>query len=305
MSIHLVTGATGLVGTELVAQLRAAGHEVRTLTTRSGQSPAPHTHYWSPETGWLDPVVLRGVSVVHHLAGASVSEKWTAEHRREILKSRQQGTDLLVDRLRALPAAERPHTVVCASAVGIYPDQAAGTPLLTENDGHGTGFLAEVVQQWELATDQFRSLGIRTVQLRIGIVLGQGGALNAMLPLFRAGLGSPLGSGQQWMPWIHVADLAAAFVHASQLESMDGVYNAVGIAPATNRDFSAALARVLNKPFWAPAPPAFLLRLVLGDRSVLVLGSTPAASDKLRATGFVHRYTDLEAALASVVQGIM
>ena len=227
MSIHLVTGATGLVGTELVAQLRAAGHEVRTLTTRSGQSPDPNTHYWSPETGWLDPVVLRGVSVVHHLAGASVSEKWTAEHRREILKSRQQGTDLLVDRL------------------------------------------------------------------------------SAMLPLFRAGLGSPLGSGQQWMPWIHVADLAAAFVHASQLESMDGVYNAVGIAPATNRDFSAALARVLNKPFWAPAPPAFLLRLVLGDRSVLVLGSTPAASDKLRATGFVHRYTDLEAALASVVQGIM
>jgi hypothetical protein len=159
-----------------------------------------------------------------------------------------------------------------------------------------------VVQQWELATDQFRSLGIRTVQLRIGIVLGQGGALSAMLPLFRAGLGSPLGSGQQWMPWIHVADLAAAFVHASQLESMDGVYNAVGIAPATNRDFSAALARVLNKPFWAPAPPAFLLRLVLGDRSALVLGSTPATSDKLRATGFVHRHTDLEAALASVVQ---
>ncbi len=301
MSIHLVTGATGLVGTELVAQLRAAGHEVRTLTTRPGQSPNPSTHYWSPETGWLDPSVLRGVAVVHHLAGASVSEKWTADHRKEILKSRQLGTDLLVDRLRALPAAERPKAVVCASAVGIYPDQASGTPLLTENDGNGTGFLAEVVRQWELATDQFRSLGIRTVQLRIGIVLGNGGALSAMLPLFRAGLGSPLGSGKQWMPWIHVEDLAAAFVHASHVETMDGVYNAVGVEPATNRDFSAALARVLNKPFWAPAPPAFLLRLVLGDRSVLVLGSTPASSEKLQSTGFAHRYTDLESALASVV----
>lgn len=302
MSIHLVTGATGLVGIELAEQLRAAGHEVRTLTTRPGKSTNPNIHYWNPETGWLDSAVLRGVSVVHHLAGASVSEKWTAEHRLAILKSRQKGTDLLVDRLRALPAAERPHTIICASAVGIYPDQALGTPLLTENDGHGTGFLADVVRQWEFATDQFRSLGIRTVQLRIGIVLGQGGALSAMLPLFRAGLGSPLGSGQQWMPWIHVEDVAAAFVHASQRETVDGVYNAVGIEPATNRDFSAVLARVLNKPFWAPAPPAFLLRLVLGDRSVLVLGSTPAASDKLCATGFVHRYTDLETALASVVQ---
>lgn len=302
MSIHLVTGATGLVGTELVKQLRAAGHEVHTLTTRSGQSPDPHTHYWSPETGVLDPAVLRGVSVVHHLAGASVSEKWTAAHRRDILTSRQKGTDLLVDRLRSLPAAERAHTVVCASAVGIYPDQAADTPLLTENDGHGTGFLAEVVRHWELATDQFRTLGIRTVQLRIGIVLGQGGALSAMLPLFRAGLGSPLGSGQQWMPWIHVEDLAAAFVHAAQRETMNGVYNAVGLEPATNRDFSAALARVLQKPFWAPAPPAFLLRLVLGDRSILVLGSTPASSEKLRTTGFVHRFTDLDAALASVVK---
>lgn len=302
MSIHLVTGASGLVGTELAAQLRAAGHEVRTLTTRAGISPDPNTHFWSPDTGVLDPAVLSGVSVVHHLAGASVSEKWTAKHRREILTSRQKGTDLLVDRLRALPAAERPHTVVCASAVGIYPDQAAGNPLLTENDGHGTGFLADVVRQWELATDEFRSLGIRTVQLRIGIVLGQGGALSAMLPLFRAGLGSALGSGKQWMPWIHVEDLGAAFVHASQRETMDGVYNAVGVAPATNRDFSAVLARVLNKPFWAPAPPAFLLRLILGDRSVLVLGSTPASSEKLCATGFVHRYTDLEATLASVVK---
>ena len=122
-----------------------------------------------------------------------------------------------------------------------------------------------------------------------------------MLPLFRAGLGSPLGSGKQWMPWIHVEDLAAAFVHASHVETMDGVYNAVGVEPATNRDFSAALARALNKPFWAPAPPAFLLRLVLGERSVLVLGSTPASSEKLRSTGFAHRYTDLESALASVV----
>lgn len=302
MSIHLVTGATGMVGIELVAQLRAAGHEVRTLTTRIGQSPDANIQYWSPDTDVLDPEVLRGVSVVHHLAGASVSEKWTAAHRRDILTSRQKGTDLLVDRLRSLPAEERPHTVVCASAVGIYPDQAVDTPQLTENDGHGTGFLAEVVRHWELATDQFRTLGIRTVQLRIGIVLGQGGALSAMLPLFRAGLGSPLGSGQQWMPWIHVEDLAAAFVHAANLESMDGVYNAVGVAPATNRDFSAALARVLNKPFWAPAPPAFLLRLVLGNRSVLVLGSTPASSEKLRATGFAHRFTDLDAALASVVK---
>jgi uncharacterized protein (TIGR01777 family) len=206
-------------------------------------------------------------------------------------------TGLLVAELGKLPQKDRPKTVVCASAVGIYPNQASGTPLLEESHGPGTGFLADVVKSWETATDAFRKLGLRTVQLRIGIVLGHGGALDAMLPVFRMGLGSALGSGKQWMPWIHVEDVAAAFVFAGKNESLDGVYNAVSPQPATNRDFSAALARALNRPFWLPSPPAWLLRLALGERSILLLGSTPASSKKLEGAGFAFRYSELDAAL--------
>jgi uncharacterized protein (TIGR01777 family) len=297
MAIHLVTGASGMVGKALIQQLKDAGHDVRVLTTRTPSRPEKAIYRWNPDLGELDPAALRGVEVVYHLAGATVSKPWTARHRAAILTSRELSTALLVSELGKLPLSDRPKTVVCASAVGIYPNQAAGTPLLDESHPPGTGFLADVVRSWETATDAFRSLGMRTVQLRIGIVLGHGGALEAMLPVFRMGLGSALGSGKQWMPWIHVDDVAAAFVFAGKTESMDGVYNTVSPHPATNRDFSAALAHALKRPFWFPAPPAWVLRLALGERSILLLGSTPTSVKKLEEAGFAFRFTKLDAAL--------
>lgn len=286
-----------MVGKALMQQLKVAGHDIRVLTTRTPSRPELGIYGWNPDFGELDPAALRGVEVIYHLAGASVSKPWTARHRAAILTSREWSTSLLVSELGKIPQADRPKTVVCASAVGIYPNQAAGTPLLDESHPPGTGFLADVVRSWETGTDAFRSLGMRTVQLRIGIVLGHGGALEAMLPVFRMGMGSALGSGKQWMPWIHVDDVAAAFVFAGKTESMDGVYNTVSPHPATNRDFSAALARALKRPFWFPAPPAWVLRLALGERSILLLGSTPASAKKLEEAGFAFRFTQLDAAL--------
>ena len=300
MALHLVTGASGMVGKALIQQLKAAGHEVRVLTTRTPSRPEKCIYGWNPDLGELDPAAFRGVEVVYHLAGATVSKPWTARHRAAILTSRKLSTSLLVSELGKLPKDDRPKTVVCASAVGIYPDQAAGTPLLEESHAPGTGFLADVVKSWETATDAFRGLGMRTVQLRIGVVLGHGGALEAMLPVFRMGLGSALGSGEQWMPWIHVDDVAAAFVYAGKTESMDGVYNTVSPHPATNRDFSAALARALKRPFWLPSPPAWVLRLALGERSILLLGSTPASAKKMQEAGFAFRYPELNAALQTL-----
>lgn len=289
-----------MVGKALIEQLKNAGHEVRVLTTRTTARPEIGRYSWNPDWGELDPTVFQGVETMYHLAGATVSKPWTTRHRQAILTSRELSTTLLVTELGKLPPEKRPKTVVCASAVGIYPNQIDGMPLLEEDHPAGTGFLADVVTSWESKTDAFRTLGMRTVQLRIGIVLGHGGALEAMLPVFRMGLGSALGSGKQWMPWIHVDDVAGAFVHAGKTESMDGVYNAVSPHPATNRTFSAALAKALKRPFWFPAPPSWALRLALGERSILLLGSTPASSQKLVASGYSFRHTDLDAALHSL-----
>ncbi|MEY2972066.1 MAG: hypothetical protein RL738_907 [Bacteroidota bacterium] len=289
--IYCITGGTGLVGRAVLERLTAAGHEVRVLT----RSPRrPHEYSWNPAACTVDPAALQGVDAVVHLAGASVSERWTAKHKRAIMDSRIQGSETLYRALAAMNV--RPEVLVSASAVGIYPNSY--DRVYTERDGGAPGFLGDVVRAWEAQTDRFEELGLRTAKLRIGIVLGRGGGvLGTLLPVFKLGLGSALGNGRHWMPWIHVADLAAMVERLAEDRSLSGIWNGVGPDSTTNMEFSQTLAKVLKRPFWAPAPPAWALKLALGEMAQIALMSTHCSAQKWRDAGFEYRFRDLRTAL--------
>ncbi len=284
-----------MVGRAVHKALAAEGHEVRILT-RNPKKPSEFA--WNPAQGSIDQAALLGVDGIIHLAGASVSERWTDSHKKAIMESRVQGAETLYRAVAAMDV--RPEVVISASAVGIYPNSY--DRVYTERDGGAAGFLGDVVRAWEAQADRFEALGLRVAKLRIGIVLGQGGGVLAtLLPLFRLGLGSALGSGRHWMPWIHVDDLAQMCVRLAADRNLSGVWNGVGPESATNLEFSRTLANVLQKPFWMPAPPAFALRCVLGEMAQIALMSTHCSAEKWRAVGFSYRYSDLRSALANLV----
>mgnify|MGYP001300208144 CR=1 FL=1 len=289
--IYCITGGTGLVGRAVCQRLTASGHEVRILTRnpkRAGEFA------WDPARGTVDSAALKGADGIVHLAGASVSERWTARHKQAIMDSRIQGAETLFRALEGLTV--RPRVFVSASAVGIYPNSF--DRVYTARDGGAPGFLGDVVRAWEAQSDRFEALGMRVAKLRIGIVLGRaGGVLQTLMPVFKMGLGSALGNGRHWMPWIHVADLAAMVERLATDPQLSGTWNGVGPESATNLEFSKALAKAMNKPFWAPAPPAWALRLVLGEMAQIALMSTHCSAQKWRDAGFEYRFRDLRMAL--------
>ena len=293
--IYCVTGGSGLVGRAVQKELEAQGHEVRILT-RTPRKPGEFA--WNPSTYTVDPAALKGVHGVIHLAGASVSERWTKSHKRAIMDSRIQGAETLYRAIEAMD--QRPEVVVSASAVGIYPNSL--DRVYTEKDGGAVGFLGDVVRAWESQADRFANLEMRVAKIRLGIVLGHGGGvLGTLLPVFRLGLGSALGDGQHWMPWIHVTDLARMVARLASDTALHGTWNGVGPESATNKEFSRALAAAMKKPFWAPAPPAWALRLVLGEMAQIALMSTHCSAQKWKDAGFTYQFGSLHDALSDLV----
>jgi len=293
--IYCVTGGSGLVGRAVQKELEGQGHEVRILT-RTPRKPGEFA--WNPAAHSIDPAALMGAHGVLHLAGASVSARWTASHKRAIMDSRIQGAETLYRAIEAMD--QRPAVLVSASAVGIYPNSL--DRVYTERDGGASGFLGDVVRAWESQADRFDELGLRVAKIRIGIVLGHGGGvLGTLLPVFRLGLGSALGDGAHWMPWIHVQDLARMVSRLATDAALDGTWNGVGPESVTNDNFSRTLAQVLKKPFWAPAPPAWALRLALGEMAQIALMSTHCSSAKWQRIGFSYRFGDLRSALEDLV----
>ncbi len=293
--IYCVTGGSGLVGRAVQKELEAQGHEVRILT-RTPRKPGEFA--WNPSAYIVDPEALLGVHGVIHLAGASVSERWTQSHKRAIMESRIQGAETLFRAIEAMD--QRPEVMVSASAVGIYPNSL--DRVYSERDAGAVGFLGDVVRAWESQAGRFADLGLRVAKLRIGIVLGHGGGvLGTLLPVFRVGLGSALGDGKHWMPWIHVDDLARMVARLATDSALDGVWNGVGPESSTNKDFSLTLAKVLKKPFWAPAPPAWALRLALGEMAQIALMSTHCSAQKWKDLGFEYQFNELDAALKNLV----
>ncbi|MDH4468243.1 MAG: TIGR01777 family oxidoreductase [Bacteriovoracaceae bacterium] len=303
----LVTGITGLVGKELGKKLVTSGHEIVAITRdkykAAMQLPFPcQIVEWDVEKNEFPSEALQGVNTVIHLAGESVGAgRWSEKRKQEILESRQLGTKKLaaaVEKYVQSVGGKNLKTFISASAIGIYGN--CGDQEVDETTDPGIGFLAEVVKEWEKPIKELVSKPIRTVSLRIGIVLSrQGGALEKMLPLFTLGFGGVAGNGHQWMSWIHMDDLVDIFVHSITSESVSGVYNAVAPTPSTNRDFSATLAASLLKRLFLPAP-SFALKLGLGEMSTLVLEGQKVSSKKIASTGFQFHYPTLDVALKEI-----
>lgn len=284
-----VTGASGFLGGALVPFLTTGGHTVLRVGRGAGND-AP----WDPARGEIDARALDGVDAVIHLAGASVAERWTPEHRRAIRDSRVQSTRLIAETMAKLP--QRPQVLLCGSAVGIYGSR--GDETLTEESALGDDFLAEVGKDWEAAAAPALDAGIRVVFLRTGIVLNPaGGALAKMLLPFQAGVGGKLGSGKQWMSWISREDWIGAAHFALQTPSVAGALNFVGPEPVTAGTFAATLARVLHRPALLPVP-AFALKALFGEMAEgTILASQRALPAALEAAGFSFAHRSLASAL--------
>jgi len=296
----LITGATGLVGSRLTELLMQKGYNVSHIgrAKRSGQIPS---YVWNVEEGTIDNNILQDIDTIIHLAGAGVADKgWTAARKKEILDSRVKSTRLLFESLRK--QTHQVKSVISASAIGLY-GFTAGEEIFDEATKPGNDFLAQVTKQWEEEIDSISTLGIRTVKMRIGIVLSdKGGALPAMAKPIRFGIGAPLGSGKQYLSWIHLDDLCAMFLMAVENETMNRAYNAVGSGWVTNEDMTKSIAHTLNKPLWLPNVPAFFMKIMIGEMADIVLNGSKVSSEKIQKLGFKFRYTDLSVALRELLK---
>jgi uncharacterized protein len=296
----LVTGSHGLIGSALIPFLTTGGHSVTRLVRRETARPCGEkTVHWDPILGTIDQQGLEGHDAVVHLAGENISAgRWNQRQKKAIRESRLHGTQMLCDALLRL--REPPKALVCASAIGIYGDR--GDEILDEKSAPGTGFLADVCRDWEGITESVRLRGIRVANLRFGIVLSPaGGALAKMLLPFKLGVGGVIGSGKQYWSWIGIDDVIGAIHHALNSEHLNGPVNAVSPHPATNRDFTKTLGKVLERPTVFPMP-AFAARLALGQMADdLLLSSTRVVPRRLEETGYAFRYPDLEPALRHIL----
>jgi uncharacterized protein (TIGR01777 family) len=286
-----VTGASGLIGTALIGHLKSEGHTVQRLVRRPVVSA--DEIQWDPAAGTVDLTALEGVDAVIHLAGANVGDKrWSKKYKAEILNSRLLGTTTIANAVNAV----KPQVFISSSAIGWYAE--TGNRAVTEEDRPGDDFLAAVCKEWEAAADL--ATNTRTVKIRTGLVLDPtGGALGKMLPLFRFGLGGKLGNGKQWWSWITLHDQIRAICHLLE-KPVEGAVNLTAPNPATNQEFTSALARALHRPAVFPVP-GIALKIALGGFSSEILGSKKVMPQKLVDSGFTFDYPHIAPALAKLV----
>jgi hypothetical protein len=298
----LVTGATGLVGQELVGLLLQNGHTVHYLST-SKKKLVHNNHYkgfyWNPKTNEIDLDSLTGVEVVVHLAGANVAQKWTTLYKEEIIQSRVLSTKLLFQTLQKIP--NKVKQIVSASAIGIYPNSLTNIYHETDTD-IDLSFLGNVVKQWENEVNQFEKLDLVVSKIRIGIVLAKnGGALQEMAKPIKYGVGAAFGSGKQYQSWIHIHDLAAIFYHVIE-HKLPGIYNGVSPYPVTNAELTKAIARTLEKPLFLPNVPQFMMKLILGEMHQILFSSQQVSCRKLLDENFQFKFASLDKALIDLLK---
>tara|TARA_R110002074_G_scaffold401197_1_gene598518 strand:+ start:390 stop:1298 length:909 start_codon:yes stop_codon:yes gene_type:complete len=297
----LITGATGLIGSEIVRQCHAAGIAVNYLTTSKEKIECTENYkgfYWNPQEGEIDLQAFDGATAIINLVGATISERWTKKYKKIILESRIESINLLRDTLLNID-----HNIVhfiSASGISIYPNSE--TKLYTEeNEEVDNTFLGEVVVAWEAAAAQFKNMGMEVSKVRTGVVLAKNdGAFPKLVKPVKLGVGAPLGNGEQWISWIHLEDIAGIylFLLTNQLE---GKYNAVAPNPVQNKKMTKMIASKLDSPLWMPNIPDFAIKLLLGEMSVLVLEGQLVSSQKVEKLGYPFKYYNLENALQDLL----
>lgn len=294
----LITGGTGLIGKHLCTELLDKGYQIHLLSRKAKPNTDSRikSFVWDVEGRYIDEQCLEGVDTIIHLAGEGIVDKrWTAKRKKEIIESRTESIRLIYQLIKNKPDTTV-KSVISAAAIGFYADR--GEELLTEDSPAGKGFLAESCIAWEQAIDEGQNLGLRIVKFRTGIVLDTaGGALAEIARPVKFGLGAALGSGKQWVSWIHWKDVVNMYVFALENSSLAGTFNMVGPHPVTNLTLTQAIAKQLKKPLWLPAVPAFALKLAMGEMSAAVLGSTKADAGKIKQAGFTFEFPDLADAL--------
>lgn len=299
----VVAGGTGFIGRKLVVELAAKGYEtvvaarpVSAVRARTGAGGAVAAVDPLDARSWAR--ALAGADAVVNLAGATIGARWTAERKRLIRESRVDLTRALVDGLSALPASDRPSVLLSASGAGYYGDR--GDDVLTEDEPPGKDWLARLAAEWEAAALDAEDLGVRVVVMRTGIVFGPGGGSLPLMALpFRLFVGGPLGSGRQWMPWVHLDDIAGIYAHALERSNLSGPLNACA-GSARQRDVARAIGRALRRPSWFPAP-LLAVRVVFGEFADALSASQRVSTEKLVASGYALRWPELDAAVADAL----
>lgn len=298
----LITGATGLVGQELVSLLLQNGFTVHYLSTSKSKLVSQNNYkgfYWNPKTSEIDLNALTDVEVIVHLAGASVAKKWTPSYKQEIIESRVLSTRLLYKTLQK--NLHQVKQIVSASAIGIYPNDLNYIYHETDNKVDNS-FLGNVVQQWEEEVSQFDKLNIKVAKIRIGIVLAKnGGALQEMVKPIKMGVGAAFGSGEQYQSWIHIQDLVTIFQFVIQ-NQLSGVFNGVAPYPVTNAELTKAIAKTLGKPLFLPNIPQFVMKMILGEMYQILFSSQHVSCRKLLDLKYQFKFASLDKALSDLLK---
>ncbi|MEA5604243.1 TIGR01777 family oxidoreductase [Nostoc sp. UHCC 0252] len=301
-----ITGATGFVGSLLVKQLRGKGDQIVVLTRNTAFAkkvfpseafPNVEIVAYTPNASGSWQSVIASCDGVVNLAGEPIAEgRWTPERKQEILNSRKLGTQKIVEAI--VNANPKPSVLINASAIGYYG--TSETAIFDETNLSGNDFLAQVCQAWEAEARKVKDAGVRLVIPRLGIILGNGGALSKMIPPFQLFAGGPIGSGRQWFSWIHVDDVVNLIMQALTKPEIEGVYNATAPNPVRMADLSQTLGQVMNRPSWLPVP-AFAIEALLGDGAMVVLEGQQVLPKRTVETGFEYKYPNLQSALRQIL----
>ena len=299
MSSVLISGGSGLVGQHLCKSLQEKGYDVAILS----RSLKPNTHtpsyFWDIDRNEIDSQAINSCDFIIHLAGVNIGAKrWTRRRKKEIIDSRVKSIDLIFNNIDK--RNNKLKAFFSASAIGYY-GALTSEHIFIETDPSAKDFIGQTCEKWEQAADRFKSIGIRTLKIRTGVVLSKkGGALAKLKIPIHLGFGSAIGHGRQYMPWIHMDDLCAIYIHAMENEEMNGAFNAVAPEHITNKALTRMMARALHKPFWFPNIPAFIMKVLFGKLSVMLLRGSRVSSDKIKAAGYTFQFPELENALKDV-----
>ena len=296
----LITGATGLIGKELVKLLLAKNHSVHYLTTSVSKiesKPNYKGFYWNPEQSKIDENCIYGVDIIVHLAGANIAKRWTNEYKQEIIESRTLSSELLYNLVKKNPNQVK--QFISASGTAIYPESFDAIYDETTKETEDS-FLSNVVKKWEESASRFQVLSLKVCKLRTGIVLSNtGGALPEMVKPIKLGFGAAMGNGKQIQSWIHINDLVAMYWFAIE-NQLEGVYNAVTRHPVSNQELTTVIAKTLKKPLFLPNIPQFVMKLLLGEMSYLLFSSKNLSAQKILDNGFQFQFPEIKQAIADL-----